>query len=207
MKRMAFLFAALLLWTCAATAQEYVEGKDYVSIAPPQPTADPAKIEVIEFFWYGCPHCLNFEPFLKSWLDKIPKDVVFIRQPAVFHDLWAAHAKAFFTAQALGMSDKLHADFYEAIQNKKRALSTEADLAQFFAEHGVSEADFRKAYHSFAVDTQMRQAQALGPSYGLTGTPTLVINGKYRVQGENNKPIEVMNYLIDKERAGLQVKH
>ena len=210
MKRLGLLFAVLLLWSCTAVAQEsleYVEGKDYTLVTPPQPSADPARIEVLEFFWYGCPHCLNFEPSLLDWQANIPQDVAFIRQPAIFHERWAAHAKAFFTAQALGMADKLHADFYEAIQKKQRALSDEEDLAKFFAEHGVADADFRKAFHSFSVDTQMRQAQAMGPSYGVTGTPTLVINGKYRVQGEGAKSIAVMNFLIDKERVGLKAKH
>jgi thiol:disulfide interchange protein DsbA len=99
--------------------------------------------------------------------------------------------------------DKMHADFYDAIQNKKLALETEDDLAKFFAEHGVSEADFRKAYKSFAVDTKMRQAASMGARYGVTGTPTLVVNGKYRVSGPSAKTfpnmIAVMDALIKQE--------
>lgn len=214
MKRLSVLFAILLLWSWTACAVELKEGVDYERVVPPQPTADPAKIEVREFFWYGCPHCLDFEPHLNAWLAKMPKDVMFIRQPAVFNETWAAHAKAYFTAEALGVADKLHADFYRAIQTdkkdaKKVPLTQEDELARFFAEHGIADADFRKAYHSFAVDTQMRQAQAMGPSYGVTGTPTVILNGKYRLIGSLAKTypnlIAILNVLIEKERA--EAKH
>ncbi|BBL72417.1 thiol:disulfide interchange protein DsbA/DsbL [Methylogaea oryzae] len=208
MKRLGILFTALLLWSWVAVAQEYKAGVDYELITPPQPTADPAKIEVREFFWYGCPHCLDFEPDLGAWLAKMPKDVNFIRQPAIFNERWGAHAKAYFTAEALGVAEKLHADFYEAIQKKQRELMKEDDVAKFFAEHGVADADFRKAYHSFAVDTQLRQAQAMGPEYGVTGTPTVVVNGKYRLTGKLAKSypnlIAILNSLIEQERAGAK---
>ena len=184
-----------------ATASKPIEGYELVN--PPQPTSDPGKVEVIEFFWYGCPHCYHFEPDLNAWLKTKPANVVFIHQPAIFDAHWAAHAKAYFTAEALGVVDKMHADFYDAIQNKKLALETEDDLAKFFAEHGVSEADFRKTYKSFAVDTKMRQAASMGARYGVTGTPTLVVNGKYRVSGPSAKTfpnmIAVMDALIKQE--------
>lgn len=209
MKRLLPLLVMLVSWSVAA--QEFKAGVDYEVISPPQPTADAAKIEVREFFWYGCPHCLEFEPDLNAWLGRAPKDVQFIRQPAVFNERWGAHAKAFFTADTLGMADKLHAEFYTAIQKNKRELATEEDLAKFFAEHGVAEADFRKAYHSFAVDTQMRQAEAMAPAYGVTGTPTVVVNGKYRLTGKLAKSypnlIAILDFLIEKERGGAKAKH
>ena len=181
------------------------EGKDYEMVRPPQPTADPSKIEVIAFFWYGCPHCYHLEPDLNAWLKKKPANVEFIREPAVFdpQSPWAAHAKAFYTAQVLGIIDKVHTDFYEAIQNQKRKLQSEEDLAEFFKEHGVSEDEFRKAYKSFAVDTKMRQAAVLAPRYGIKGTPALVINGKYRTSASMTKSfprlIEVINALVELE--------
>jgi protein dithiol oxidoreductase (disulfide-forming) len=179
------------------------EGEGYELVEPPQPTSDPNKVEVIEFFWYGCPHCYHFEPDINAWLKTKPANVVFIRQPAIFNAHWAAHAKAFFTAEALGVLDKLHADFYKAIQNQKMTLESEDDLAKFFAEHGVKEADFHKAYKSFAVDTKLRQAEGLAARYGVTGTPSLIVNGKYRVSGTQAKTfanmIAVTNTLIRKE--------
>jgi thiol:disulfide interchange protein DsbA len=182
-----------------------LENEGYELVNPPQPTADPSKIEVMEFFWYGCPHCYHFEPDLNAWLKTKPANVVFIRQPAVFNARWAAHAKAYFTAEALGVVEKMHADFYDAIQNKKQALESEDDLAKFFTAHGVNEADFRRAYKSFAVDAKMRQAQNMGPRYGITGTPALIVNGKYRIGGEKAKTfanmIAIMRKLIDKESA------
>lgn len=153
------------LWVLGSSAWaetqpvELKQGVDYDLVTPPQPTVDPGKVEVMEFFWYGCPHCYHFEPDLNAWLKKKPAYVAFVRQPAIFNELWGTHARAFFTAEALGVLDKVHADFYDAIQNRRQTLASEADLAKFFADHGVPEAEFRKAYKSFAVDTKVRQAE------------------------------------------------
>jgi thiol:disulfide interchange protein DsbA len=201
------LMTGLLLLAAPAFGESkpavFKPGVDYDLVNPPQPTADPTKIEVLEFFWYGCPHCYHFEPDLNAWLKKKPESVLFIRQPAVFNAHWAAHAKAFFTAEALGVLDKLHADFYDAIQNKKQALETEDDLAKFFKEHGIAEAEFRKTYKSFAVDAKTRQAEGLAAKYGVTGTPSLVINGKYVVSPGKAKSfarmIEITDALIKEE--------
>ncbi len=179
-------------------------------VQPPHPVTDPSKIEVIEFFWYGCPHCYHFEPYLKDWLKTKPNYVVFIRQPAIFNAHWAAHAKAFFTAESLGVLDKVHDDLFDAIQNKKETLESEADLANFFVAHGVKEEDFHKAYKSFAVDAKMRQAETLAPSYGVDGTPAMVINGKYRIGAAKAKSFDRMistaNALIKQEAAARHLK-
>lgn len=179
--------------------------ESYDLVSPPQPVADPSKIEVIEFFWYGCPHCYHFEPHVKAWLKKKPANVEFVRQPAIFNARWGAHAKAFFTAQTLGVLDKMHDDFYDAIQNKKMALESEDDLAKFFADHGVKEEDFRKAYKSFTVDAKMRQAEGMAPLYGVEGTPTIIVNGKYRVGSTKSKSFEQMiettEALVKRESA------
>lgn len=207
-----FLFVAS---TSVGIAAESPKGEPnaelpYELVTPPHPTADPSKIEVIEFFWYGCPHCYHFESYLKEWLKTKPSNVVFIRQPAVFNEHWAAHAKAFFTAESLGVLDKVHDDLYDAIQNKRETLESEADLAKFFASHGVKEEDFHKAYKSFAVDAKMRQAQTLAPSYGIDGTPAIIVNGKYRIGASKaksfDKMIEATNALIKQEAASKQLK-
>ncbi|MGZ5052050.1 MAG: thiol:disulfide interchange protein DsbA/DsbL [Methylobacter sp.] len=196
-------FAILLL---AFSALLKAESTGYETLSPAQPTHDPNKIEVIEFFWYGCPHCYSFEPALEAWVKNKPKNVEFIRQPAVFSDLWGKHAKAYFTAEALGVVDKVHADFFDAIQNKKDHLETEEQLAKFFAAHGVSETDFHNAYNSFLVDAKVRQASATAGRYGITGVPAIIINGKYKTNGplagSQEKMIDVMNQLIQKESAG-----
>jgi thiol:disulfide interchange protein DsbA len=186
-----------------AAAEELTGG--YETLDTPQPTQNPDKVEVIEFFWYGCPHCYDFEPILESWVKKLPANVDFIRQPAAFSDLWAKHAKAFYVAQALGVLDQVHAGLFDALQNKHQKLETEDQLAAFFTAHGVKEADFHEAYNSFLVDTKVRQAAVTPARYGVTGVPVLIVNGKYKVDGKSagshEKMIEVVNQLIKKEAA------
>jgi protein dithiol oxidoreductase (disulfide-forming) len=188
-----FAFSALLR----------AESVGYETISPAQPTHDPAKVEVIEFFWYGCPHCYDFEPLLNKWKENLPKNVEFIRQPAAFNETWTKHAKAYYTAEALGVVDKIHADFFEAVQKKGQDLETEEQLVPFFVAHGVKEADFREAYNSFPVDAKIRQAGAMAARYGITGVPAIIINGKYKtngkIAGSHEKMIEVMNKLIEQE--------
>lgn len=196
------LLSLLLGFTTAIVA----EPQGYETLTPAQPTQNPEKIEVIEFFWYGCPHCYHFEPQLTQWLQNLPDNVQFIRQPAIFNSLWEKHAKAYFTAEALGIVDKVHADFFDAIQNKKQKLDTEEELLKFFTAHGVSEADFRNAYNSFLVDTKVRQAKTMAPRYGVTGVPAIIINGKYKTTGplakSQDNMIDVMNELIKQESSG-----
>lgn len=191
----------ILLLSCSALLK--AESVGYETLSPAQPTHNPDKIEVIEFFWYGCPHCYSFEPILEKWVKSLPKNVEFIRQPAVFSDLWGKHAKAYFTAEALGVVDKIHADFFDALQNKKQNLETEEQLAKFFAEHGVSAEKFHEAYTSFLVDSKVRQATAMAGRYGVTGVPAVIINGKYKtngpIAGSQEKMIEVINQLIQQE--------
>ena len=191
----------LFSWSALLKAEQ----PGYEILSPAQPTHDPAKVEVIEFFWYGCPHCYDFEPVLENWLKTLPANVEFFRQPAVFSDLWGKHAKAYFTAEALGVVDKVHADFFDAIQVKKQKLETEDQLAKFFVAHGVDEAEFHNTYNSFLVDAKMRQAATTASRYGVTGVPAIIINGKYKTNGplagSHEKMIEVMNQLIKQESA------
>jgi thiol:disulfide interchange protein DsbA len=180
------------------------ESLGYESLSPAQPTQNKDKIEVIEFFWYGCPHCYTLEPLMEKWLKTKPANVEFIRQPAVFSSVWGKHAKAYFVAESLGIVDKIHADFFDAIQNKKQKLTKEDDLAKFFVAHGVEDKTFRNAYNaSFQVDTKFRQAKTMAQRYGVTGVPALIINGKYKtpgpVAGSHEKMIEVLNRLIKQE--------
>lgn len=195
-----FLF---LLFSYAALLKAETTG--YETLSPAQPTQHADKIEVIEFFWYGCPHCYSLEPSMQQWQKTLPPNVEFIRQPAVFNEQWGKHAKAYFTAEALGVVDKIHADFFDAIQNKKETLETEDQLAKFFVAHGVDEKQFHETYNSFLVDSKMRQAPLLASRYGITGVPAIIINGKYKTNGplagSHEKMIEVMNTLIKKESS------
>jgi thiol:disulfide interchange protein DsbA len=194
----------LIISFAAFSNQLFAEDKPgYETISPPQPTANPDKVEVIEFFWYGCPHCLEFEPTLKAWLKTKPENVEFIRIPAVFSEKWGRHAKAYYVAEALGVVDKVHEDFFNAIQVKNAELETEDQLAKFFTEHGVKESDFHDAFNSFMIDAKMRQAPQIAGKYGITGVPAIIVNGKYKTNGSlaggHDKMITVINELIKKE--------
>lgn len=203
LKKITYSGLFILLISCASLVKASESG--YETLSPAQPTHNPEKIEVIEFFWYGCPHCYSFEPILDAWAKKKPDNVEFIRQPVVFSELWGKHAKAYFVAEALGVVDKVHDDFFDAIQNKKQKLETEEQLAKFFADHGVKEADFHDAFNSFLVDAKMRQAATMPARYGVTGVPALVINGKYKTNatlaGSHEGMIEVVNRLIKQESS------
>ncbi|MDD5274061.1 MAG: thiol:disulfide interchange protein DsbA/DsbL [Methylovulum sp.] len=196
---------ASLLTLLLFCSHSYAETTGYETLSAPQPTQHTDKVEVIEFFWYGCPHCYAFEPELAKWLKKLPKNVEFIRQPAVFNELWGKHAKAYFVAEALGIVDKVHSDLFDAIQNKKQKLDTEEELANFFTAHGVDAAQFKEAYTSFGVATKMNKAAAIAARYGITGVPAVIINGKYLTNGplagSHEKMIEVMDALIKQESA------
>lgn len=197
------IIKAGLISLLVLTSASFAADKGYKDLATIQPTQDPSKVEVIEFFWYGCPHCYQFEPAIEKWRSNLPDNVTFIRQPAVFSAVWAKHAKAYFTAEVLGVVDKVHEDFFQAIQVNKQQLTSEDDLAKFFVAHGVDDAAFHDAYNSFIVDTKMRQAKSMGPRYGITGVPAVVVNGKYlvtgRTAGSHDGMIKVMNELIAQE--------
>jgi protein dithiol oxidoreductase (disulfide-forming) len=205
-------FAAIALavffisFATLSTAEEQ-SSTGYEAVSPPQPTTNPAKVEVIEFFWYGCPHCYSFEPSLSKWLKTKPDNVDFIRIPAVFNEEWGKHAKAYYTAEALGVVDAVHSDLFDEVQKAKQenkhALETEEELAKFFVAHGVKDSDFREAYNSFMVDSKIRQAPALAAKYGITGVPAIIVNGKYKTNGtlagSQEKMIDIINTLIKKE--------
>ncbi len=181
----------------------------YETIEPAQPTQTPDKVEVVELFWYGCPHCYDFEPYLERWLARKPSHVVFTRVPAVFPNnrLWLLHAQAFYTAQALGVLDRIHGPLFEAYQNAKRPLDTQEQLAAFFAERGVPAADFDRAWSSFGVQSKTRQAVALTQRYGIDGVPAVVVNGKYRTSGSLTGTFEnvlkVVDALVEQEQRAL----
>ncbi len=200
------VFLLLLSLTSMLQAVEISEqdrARGYSSLSNAQPTQDKNKVEVIEFFWYGCPHCYQFEPLLNEWLKTKPKNVNFIRQPAAFNEQWARHAKAYYVAEALNMIDKVHADFFDAIQNKQQKLESEEDVVNFLVAHGAKKAAAEDAYKSFGVDTKLRQSTAMAPKYGITGVPTLVINGKYitsgSIAGSHDNMIKVLNQLVAQE--------
>jgi len=206
MKRIFFCLAGLLTvfgFTTASAAPNFQEGVEYIKIVPAQPTADKNKVEVVELFWYGCPHCHRFQPYVEKWLQTKPANVEYIRMPAILRESWALGARAFYTAKILGKLTQIHEPLFNAIHNERRRMNTEEDMSKFFAEHGVSPDEFHKTFHSFAVDTQVRRARVMTRRYHTMGTPTVVINGKYRTDPGAakgfEKMIQVIDFLVAKE--------
>jgi len=184
---------------------DYVEGTDYERLAAPVATVDPDKVEVVELFWYGCPHCYRLEPDLKQWLKNKPANVVFVRVPAVFRPIWGFHAKVYYTAEVLGVVDQIHEPMFEAMQVQRRKMASVDEVKALFAKYGVSSEKFDNAFNSFAVDAKVRRATDLTQRYGIEGVPALVINGKYVTDGVMAKGhrgmLEVTDYLISKESS------
>lgn len=196
------LLACVLPLTAGAadpvTPPPFQEGKDYVRLPTPVPTSTPDKIEVVEMFWYGCPHCYDLEPVTQEWLKRKPDNVVFVRMPVAFGANWEPGARAYYAAEALGVLDQLHPLLFEAF-HKKRKLNTEDELAAFFAEHGVDQEAFRKAYKSFQTETQLRRGNQLAQRYGVKGVPAVIVNGQYDVRSP--RIFEVVDFLIARESS------
>ncbi len=204
-----FLWVLLVSVAWAAPAPpggaKFEAGFDYRLIDPPVriPGAEPGKVTVVEFFWYGCPHCYRFEPYLDKWLGHKPPGAQFIRIPAPLNPTWTVHARAYYAAKELGVLPRLFQPLFDAIHRKGPALGTEDALAGFFARHGVKPAAFRAAYGSFTVDAEVRRARALAQRIGITGVPTVVVAGRYRTSlelaGSDQRLIDIVNYLVRKE--------
>ncbi|MDH3948081.1 MAG: thiol:disulfide interchange protein DsbA/DsbL [Gammaproteobacteria bacterium] len=195
----------LFLLPAGIALADYDEGIEYKRLATPVSTVDPNKIEVVELFWYGCPHCYRLEPELKAWLKNKPDNVVFVRVPAVFRPLWKFHADVYYTAEVLGVLDQINDAMFEAMQVQRRKMKTVEEVKALFAKHGVSSEKFENAFNSFAVDAKVRRAVDLTRRYGIEGVPALVINGKYVTDGVmakgNRGMFEVTDYLIKKESS------
>lgn len=197
------LFVSLFTLPNLAAAQ--VQGTAlYQPIIPVQPTsAEEGMIEVVEIFSYGCSHCHRFEPMLERWLKTKPANVKFVRLPAIFSPTLALYARAFYAAEALGVLDKIHKPFFDAIHVQKKRMNSEAEIAALFAEHGVDQKKFEKAFRSFAVEAKVRRAAELGKRYGVEATPSMVVNGKYITNpGKTNGfqgMINVINQLVKQE--------
>lgn len=180
-------------------------GTDYAVLNPAVPTQDPKRIEVLEFFWYGCPHCFNLEGDLAAWKKTLAKDVYFRRLPAAGPAHWVPLAKAYFAAEALGVSDKLHSDMFNAIHLSGMNLNEREILFKFVEQYGVNRKQYAAAYDSGPVQTKVQQAKDLGQKAGVDGVPMLIINGRFRtspymVGGSHDKLFTVVNELIGTAR-------
>ena len=204
MKRVRQLALTLVLAPLALYAGT-VFSADFEEITPPQTTSDPQKVEVVELFWYRCPHCYRLLSFMERWEKNKPDNVTYVRMPAILSERWAFHARAYYAAELLGITDKIHRPLFDAIHAERRNLDNEAAMEAFFAEHGVSADTFRKAWRSFAVETKVRKARVMTKRYGITGTPAVIVNGKFRTDGTMTgsypNMIRVIDDLVAKESA------
>lgn len=205
------LIPALMLASFAASADmtSFTQGVNYEAVNPPQATdVKPGQIEVIEFYWYGCPHCFALEPYVEVWEKSKPKNVVFKRVPASMKDSeFYTDAQATFTAEVLGIGDKIREPFFNAIHldNQGELRNDKDAIKAFFGKYGVSGKDFDATWNSFAVQTRLAQAQQLGDHYNVQGVPTIIVNGKWKTgAGYQMAPADIMKcvqFLIDKEQA------
>ncbi len=203
-----WLIACFVLGLVAggANAQSaFVAGTDYQLIDPPVETGQPDKVVVTEMFWYGCPHCFRFEPYVEQWSANLPAGVVFEQVPSALNPRWTEHARAYYSFQLMGALDKVHKEFFDALHVKRQRLLSLDTIAEFVAEQGLDEQAFRKHYFSFPVETQIRRNVAREKRYGHRGVPAVIVNGKYLVSaslaGSNERMIQIMNHLVGMELA------
>jgi len=213
MTRMLCLLALILAAPLAQAqalnpAEAQPVGPGYETIDPPQPTSSGNKVEVIEVFSYGCIHCAHFQPTVDTWKKKMPANVQFSYLPAFFQPYFALMGRVYYTAEALGVVEKAHGAVFKAIFDEKKPMSKMEDIAEFYKAYGVKPEDFVAASTSFAVETKVRRATELVQRYKVDGTPTIIVNGKYRVgprsAGGYDKIFDVVNTLIAKEQAAAK---
>ncbi len=201
MNRFIAAFAGILLLCSASLAM----AKDsYTNIIPAQPTQTD-KIEVVEVFWYGCPHCYDFEPHVKKWLETMPDDVEFRRMPGIFNKNWVGHARAYYTAEKLGVLDKVHTPLFEALHKERKRIFSESEIKDFFVSQGVDGDEFTRVYNSSEIETKFKQAFLMGQRYKITGVPAVIVNGKYMTSasqaGSFENILKTIDELVAKERG------
>ncbi|WP_019612261.1 thiol:disulfide interchange protein DsbA/DsbL [Thioalkalivibrio sp. AKL7] len=210
MKRREFMGAlggaGLLLATGTSLAAEYREGQHYRAIQPPLDTGlEDGKIQVVEIFWYGCPHCYEFEPKVQAWKPGLADDVQFEYLPAPMNDVWALHARVHYTAEKLGVLDEVHQAFYDAIHDQGRQLRSESAILRFINQRGLDADEFRETMRSDAIRQRIVEATEAVQDYAVSGVPTLVINGEASVSasmaGGHDEMLEVADYLIERARG------
>lgn len=203
-KALAAILAALgLCLALGAAAAELKDGRDFRLISPPL-AADKSKIEVTEFFWYGCPHCFDFEPVLAAWVRKLPADVVFRRVPAIFpNNKWMPGARLFYTLEAMNLVEKLHADVFNAIHVERQRLDEEKVLFDWIAGKGVDPKKFSETWSSFGVQARAQQARELTQAAGLSGVPSVMVHGRYLAltPGNYDELIANIEQLVARVRA------
>ena len=208
MQILTFVMLMPLAFSSFAQIEKYVAGTHYTELQAPVNTNDSSKVEVLEAFWYGCSHCFRFEPLIANWEATAGEDVDFVRFPAMWNALMEVHAQVYYTAEAMDALDIMHEPVFNAINIEGNRLQNENQIGALFAEYGISEDDFSKAFNSFTVRTKVNQAKQRMQAYEIRSTPNMIVNGKYLVTtGETVRTqadmLEVVDFLVEKERQQL----
>lgn len=186
----------------APTTGRFELGVHYLRLSPTQPTSsNPEQVEVAEVFWYGCPHCYELEPLLERWRAQQPDYVNFLRVPALWNPTLQIHARAFYTAEALGRGDEMHGEFFREIHERRNGLDTEPKLQEFFGRNGVDAAAFKTAFDSFEVQAKLQRADELNRRYRIGSVPTIIVNGKYTTDGPAAGSYQDLLLLVDELTA------
>ncbi len=191
-------------------ADEWVEGEHYDVIMPTIRVGASDVVVVNEFFWYGCGHCYTFEPMLEAWAKQLPEGAVFKPSPAIWNGAMQLHAKAYYIAETLGVLEPMHQAIFRAMHVDHNRLGSPSALREVFVANGVDGAKFDQVFNSFGVDSQVRQADARARSAKITGTPSLMVNGKYLISaskaGSQANMLKVADFLVEKELAAIEKK-
>ena len=181
----------------AAQAPSLRVKQDYELLSQPQPVGTGDRIEVIEFFWYGCPHCANLQPSLENWLKRKPVDVELRRVPAVFRESWVPHARVFYTLEALGELPRLHQSVYRAIHIDKESLTTASTSGDWAMRHGIEPAKWLGAYNSPEVERKVQESIKLTRAYSVPGTPSLIVDGRYLTSSSMAESMPALMSIVD----------
>lgn len=203
MTAVSVIIGLLVSFSATAMPLAFVEGVHYQPTAQRLATSDENIVEVVELFSYSCPHCFRLDPVIAEWKKTLPENVKFVAVPAIFRDSWLQLAKVFYAAEATGDLEKLHSVIFNAIHVEKRRLNTEEELLDFVAEQGIDRDVFEKAMNSFSVKSKVKKALVMSQTSGITGVPSMVVNGKYRTDapaaGSMEDMLEVVDFLIEQE--------
>ena len=198
------LASSSLFLSAQAMAVEPVAGQNYTVLPSPVAISKKDKIEVVELFWYGCPHCYQLEPTLNPWVEKLPEDVNFVKMPALFGGAWNVHGQLYYTLEALKVDQKVHDAVFDALHNQKQRLANLKEITAFAKQQGLDPEQFEKTWNSFGVKSQLEKARKLAMAYGIQGVPALVVNGKYTfdigMAGGLNEVTELADVLVEQER-------
>lgn len=185
---------------------EPVEGQNYVKLNQPVPVPSNGKVDVVEFFWYGCPHCYALEPYVEAWAKRLPADVNFHRAHVAFSALHETHSKVYYALESMGVLEQVHRKVFNAIHQQHKRLDKESDIEAFMTESGIDGKKFIDVFKSFAVQTKVRQAKQLSEAYKVDGVPTLGVHGRYwtnvGMAGSQERTLAVVDYLAQKVRSG-----